>query len=785
MPKSILNSPQSASQVTPLSALAPTGVNAVKIAKVAVPGPFLFPLDYRLTPTEDLLLESETEAAPLAVVGGRVWVPFRNKKIVGVVMAITDNADFDVTKIKPIDQTIDSEPLFSAQDLALFQWASQYYHEPIGEVMAAALPKRLRQGESSEIQGVAHWALTELGKTIQVTDLAANAKRQKSVLTTFQTTQSSLLSSTHLSKESDNWRPALNKFLELGWVEERKGPCLQVTAYPDSPNHTLNAEQQHAVNSVTEWLDKDNAFASFLVQGITGSGKTEVYLGMIEAVIKQGKQALVLVPEIGLTPQMVSRFEAQLQTRVATLHSGLNDAERHCAWHLVRTGQVKVLLGTRSALFTPFKDLGICIIDEEHDLSYKQQEGFRYSARDLLVRRAFQEKVPVVMGSATPSLESLYNVKSGRYIHLKLKHRAGNATLPSLKLLDIRGEKIQEGVSRKLQTAMTTHLEKGGQVLLFLNRRGFAPVLMCHDCGWQASCPSCDANMTLHTGQFNDYLQCHHCGEQEPAPESCPSCESAEFVKVGQGTERLQAAIAEWFPDNTLLRIDRDTTRLKGKMAELTGIAQRGEADILIGTQMLAKGHHFPNVTLVGILDVDQGLFSADYRAPERMAQLILQVAGRAGRAEKQGEVLIQTHHPDHPLLITLIREGYDAFAQQALDERIRAKLPPTRYQILIRSEAANPNDVMAFLHSLKAGLELNQQQYILETGKTSEVEFWGPVSAPMLRRQGRYRFQLLLQSAERASLHRVLGELEPHIYKSPLSRKVRWSIDVDPQEMM
>jgi primosomal protein N' (replication factor Y) len=755
----------------------------LKIAKVAVPGPFLFPLDYLLEPVQDLL--SEGDSTKVAVVGGRVWVPFRNKKIVGLVVAITESADFDLAKIKPISEAIDSEALFSAEDLSLFQWASQYYHEPIGEVISAALPKRLRQGEPNRIQGVAHWQLTELGKTIQQGDIAGNAKRQKSVLASFQNAKHPLLSSTHLSKDSDNWRPALNKFIESGWVVESKGPCLLESDYPPSPNHILNEEQDYAVKSVTEWLEKDNSFASFLVQGITGSGKTEVYLGMIEAVLKQGKQALVLVPEIGLTPQMVARFEAQLQTRVATLHSGLNDAERHCAWHLVRTGQVKVLLGTRSALFTPFKALGICIIDEEHDLSYKQQEGFRYSARDLLVRRAFQEKVPVVMGSATPSLESLHNVKSERYLHLKLKQRAGNAKKPSLKLLDIRGEKIQEGVSRKLQTAMTTHLEKGGQVLLFLNRRGFAPVLMCHECGWQASCPSCDANMTLHTGKLNDYLQCHHCGEQEPAPKSCPSCEGEEFVKVGQGTERLEEAITDWFPDNSVLRIDRDTTRLKGKMAELTGIAQRGEADILIGTQMLAKGHHFPNVTLVGILDVDQGLFSADYRAPERMAQLILQVAGRAGRAEKQGEVLIQTHHPDHPLLITLIREGYDAFAQQALDERIRAKLPPTRYQILIRSEASNPNDVMAFLHSLKAGLELNQQQFITESGKASDVEFWGPVAAPMLRRQGRYRFQLLLQSAERGQLHRVLRELEPHIYQSPLARKVRWSIDVDPQEMM
>ena len=762
------------------------------IVKVAVPGPFLFPLDYLFQPTEDLLSAQMAEPV-LPVVGGRVWVPFRNKKVLGLVMGLSDQADYEIAKIKPISEVVDAEPLFNSDHLDLLNWASQYYHEPIGEVVSAALPKRLRLGESLEIQGVPYWALTDLGKTITQADLPKNAKRQQAVLAIFtQALQSghALVSSSDLSQDSDNWRPVLKKFIEAGWIKESRGPCLREANYAKQPNHALNDAQQIAVDAVVKNLSDSNPFGTFLLQGITGSGKTEVYLGMIEAAIALGKQALVLVPEIGLTPQMVSRFEAQLQTRVASLHSGLNDSERHCAWHLVRTGQVKVLLGTRSAVFTPFKDLGICIIDEEHDLSYKQQEGFRYSARDLLVRRAFQEKVPVVMGSATPSLESLHNVTNGRYQHLQLKQRAGSAKPPSLKLLDIRGEKIQEGVSRQLQLTMTSHLEKGGQVLLFLNRRGFAPVLMCHDCGWQASCPSCDANMTLHTGKQHDYLQCHHCGEQEPAPEVCPSCESEEFIKVGQGTERLQETIESWFPDNSVLRIDRDTTRLKGKMAELTGIASRGEADILIGTQMLAKGHHFPNVTLVGILDVDQGLFSADYRAPERMAQLILQVAGRAGRAEKEGEVLIQTHQPDHPLLTKLITQGYDAFAKEALKERVHAQLPPERYQILIRSEAAYPQDVMNFLQSLKAGLELNQKAFFEQVQdkslqNDSEVEFWGPVAAPMLRRQGRYRFQLLLQSASRKHLHRLLSEMEPHIYKSPLARKVRWSIDVDPQEMM
>ena len=753
------------------------------IVQVAVSGPFLSPLDY---------VYVESEGMP--VIGGRVWVPFRHKKVVGLVMSLQNSTEFERAKLKKIDRVIDAVPLFTVQQLSLFQWASHYYHEPIGEVLSAVLPKRLRMGEPAEAKGVTHWSLTPLGEQASLDELPKNASRQRAVLAFFKQEKAlnhGSFSATDLSQSLKNWQPSVKKLLQMKWLQESEAPCLAHSVYKSSPKHTLNEAQQVAVNAVVNALQSaSSGFGAYLLEGITGSGKTEVYLGMIEAVIAQGKQVLVLVPEIGLTPQMVSRFKAQLRIPVASLHSGLNDTERHCAWHVIRTGQAKVLLGTRSAVFTPFKNLGLCIIDEEHDLSYKQQEGFRYSARDLIVKRALQERVPVVLGSATPSLESLHNVNEGRYQHLELKQRAGNASLPSLKLLDIRGEKIQEGVSRPLKIAMQSCLREGGQILLFLNRRGFAPILMCHECGWQASCPSCDANMTLHSGTEHHYLQCHHCSEQMAEPECCPSCgQGGELIKLGQGTERLHEAIQEWFPEASVLRIDRDTTRQKGQMAKLTAQAQRGEADILIGTQMLAKGHHFPNVTLVGMLDIDQGLFSADYRAPERMAQLIMQVAGRAGRAEKKGQVLIQTHQPDHPLFATLITQGYGIFAQKALKERMAAQLPPYCYQILIRAEASYPQDAMAFLHSLKSGLELNFKKINHTLGKIqdneAQIEFWGPVSAPMLRRQGRYRFQLLIQATKRKVLHQLMAEMVPYIPKSPLSRKVRWSIDVDPQEMM
>lgn len=746
------------------------------IVKVAVPGPFLFPLDYRFDLSE----------GPLPVVGGRVWVPFRNKQQVGLVMGLAEESDYQSDKLKSVLAVIDEEALFTQAHLDFVSWSAHYYHEPIGEVMQAALPKKLRAGEAVNITGLPVWELSEKGLEIQADAIPKNAKHQLALLTHLKSVGMAQ-SASQLSCVLQSWRPSLKKFMDLGWIKESRGLCLPEMAYAAKPAHELNADQQQAVDAVAALPVQ--SFQAFLLEGVTGSGKTEVYLGMIDAVLKRGKQALVLVPEIGLTPQMVSRFTAYLQQPVAALHSGLNDAERLCAWQLVRTGQVKVLLGTRSAIFAPFADLGICIIDEEHDLSFKQQEGFRYSARDLLIRRAFDSKVPVVLGSATPSLESLHNVKIGRYHYLQLHQRAANAQLPSIKLLDVRGEKIQEGVSRPLRTAMQQHLQKQGQVLLFLNRRGFAPVLMCHQCGWQAQCPSCDANMTFHqSGTVHGHLRCHHCGYQCAAPKACPSCQSEEFVKVGQGTERLTETIQEWFPEQKVVRIDRDTTRQKGKMAELTEQARSGEADILIGTQMLAKGHHFPNVTLVALLDIDQGLFGVDFRASERMAQLVLQVAGRAGRAEKAGEVLIQTHHPDHPLLITLIKEGYGAFAEKALLERKQANLPPFRYQIMIRAEAMQPQDGLRFLSELKHAL-LGQAQLAQTTsgGPSAEVrdlDVWGPVSAPMERRQGRYRYQLLLQSAQRSDLHAVLGQVEPHIYKSPLSRKVRWSIDVDPQEM-
>jgi len=515
-------------------------------------------------------------------------------------------------------------------------------------------------------------------------------------------------------------------------------------------------------------------FHAFLLEGVTGSGKTEVYLRVIQQVIAQGRQALVLLPEIGLTPQMIARFRSRLRVPVALYHSALSDRERLDTWLMAAGGEAPVILGTRSAVFIPLQRPGLLIIDEEHDLSYKQQDGFRYHARDVAVMRARQEDVPVLLGSATPSIESLFNAQRGRYRRLALPERAGNALHPRLKLLDIRQRPLEDGMSEPLIKAMELHLAQDNQVLVFLNRRGYAPTVLCHDCGWVAKCGRCDAHLVMH--HHDNVLRCHHCGSQRPAPVQCPACGSREIRVLGQGTERVEKTLQRLFSHHQVLRIDRDSTRRKGAMQSLLDKVHGGKPMILIGTQMLAKGHHLPNVTLVGVLNADYGLFSADFRASERMAQTIVQVAGRAGRSDKPGTVVIQTHHPDHPLLLSLIEHGYPAFAESLLEERRQAELPPYSSMALIRAESTQRNAAQDFLvQALQAA----------EKSAAPHVQLFGPVPAPMERRAGRYRAQLLIQAAQRNHLHRLLNDWIPRLEALPDARRVRWSLDVDPMELL
>ena len=731
--------------------------------RVAVPAPLYGVFDY-LPPDGGRSRPPEP--------GVRVLVPFGRGERCGVLLALVDQTDVPRARLKSVVEVLDREPLLSQSDLALLRWAAQYYLHPLGEVISTALPVRLRKGERPVNSYRPGWQLTAEGESQDPAGLT-RAPRQAAVLRVLQDASAGV-SQEELYERCDECRDVLRRLEQKGWVEACEiEPTVKLTQKGDNQvsSPRLNEMQLAAVQGVEAGWEQ---FGVYLLDGVTGSGKTEVYLSLIDQALERGLQVLVLVPEIGLTPQLLRRFRRRLAVPLSLMHSGLSETERETAWHDARQGVGRVILGTRSALFTPVPELGLIIVDEEHDLSFKQQDGFRYSARDIAVIRGQRADCPVVLGSATPSLESMNNALSGRYRHLRLPERAGGARSPDMDLVDVRSVRLEAGVSPTLMRMIGEQLESGNQVLIFLNRRGYAPVVTCHDCGWISVCRRCDARMTLHMG--SSLLWCHHCGSQRRLDPKCPECGGDQLRPMGQGTERLEEVLAARFPDAGIARIDRDTTRRKGSLEKVLGEIREGKYSLLIGTQMLAKGHHFPDVTLVAILDVDQGLFGADYRAAERMAQLIVQVAGRAGRAEKPGRVVIQTRHPDHPLLHTLIRDGYDSFARAALGERREAELPPYSYQALLRSEAPKAEAARAFLED---AVSLARQQG--ENG----VEFWGPVPAPMERRAGRYRAHLLIQASERAVLQKLLSAWVPGLQGIKSSRQVRWSIDVDPQEVI
>ena len=734
------------------------------ILRIAVPTPLYRIFDYLPHSTQDL-----DKLKP----GVRVRVPFGRTKSIGVLVELAETSDIEHGRLKPILECLDEHPALPPDILELVSWASNYYHYPIGEAINTALPAALRKGLPDKSKPVTSWCLTPEGKSADQKALK-RAPRQAAVHICLQQYPEGAKSE-KLQHLPGDWRGGLQALIKRGWVTKQEiSATSQAESQPSpdqSPPHLpLNPYQQEAVDNISASLGK---YQTFLLHGVTGSGKTEVYLQVIDTVLGAGQQVLVLVPEIGLTPQLVQRFQQRFQLPITVFHSGLSDSERLEAWLAARDGSASIILGTRSAIFTPLKNPGLIIVDEEHDVSLKQQDGFRYSARDLAVIRGRLLKVPVVLGSATPSLESMHNAAESRYTLQSLPDRAGDASHASIELLDVRAQPMDEGLSHKLLQRMRQHLEQGNQVLLFLNRRGYAPVLMCHECGWTAECDRCDTHMTLH--KQRNRLCCHHCGADRAIEKTCPNCTHEELKPIGQGTQRTEQALQEHFPDITIARIDRDSTRRKGSMETMLENALSGKSQILIGTQLLAKGHHFPNVTMVGILDTDQGLFSADFRGTEKMVQLALQVAGRAGRAEKPGQVLIQTQHPDHPMLGMLSGQNYNLISDVLLQERKQACLPPFSNLALLRAEAADYNMPQQFLqHAKEMAAYLDIQ----------DVEFMGPVPAPMERRAGRYRAQLLLQSENRPALHRLLKQWAPSLEKIKTARKVRWSLDVDPLDM-
>jgi primosomal protein N' (replication factor Y) len=728
-----------------------------QILRIAIPAPLRSTFDY-LPPKN---IEVDTLQP-----GQRVRVPFGRQEVCGVITGLDNNSDIPRHRLKAVHEVLDSnDALIPADLLELLLWCSRYYHHPVGEVITAALPGRLRQGRPAENPGRQSWLPTTTGLSCELSSLS-RAPRQQHLMELLQGHRDGLQAD-ELDTLSPNWRDAMARLVDKSLVEIKQLPCLADNpAGSGQPDVHLNADQQQAVDRVTASLDR---FQTYLLDGVTGSGKTEVYLEIIQTAIAKGKQALVLVPEISLTPQTVTRFRNRFQQPIAVLHSGLNDQERLCAWLSARDSRAPIVIGTRSAVFTPMPNLGVIIIDEEHDASFKQQDGFRYHARDVAVMRARNAGIPVILGSATPSLESLYNASEERYQRLHLPNRVASAKVPPVHILDIRQQTLSSGMSPQLLEIIRQHLQDGGQTLLFLNRRGYAPTLMCHGCGWTAACQRCDARLTLHQGRQR--LCCHHCGHEAGIPSRCPECGEA-LHSYGQGTERIEEALGKSFPDVGITRVDRDSTRRQGSMEKRLDEIHRGEARLLIGTQMLAKGHHFPDVSLVAILDIDQGLYSADYRASERMAQLIIQVAGRAGRADRPGEVYVQTHHPDHPLL----KQGYGAFAEKALQERCSAELPPCSHMALLRAEAVDRNLPLSFLE---------QARHASETLQSNQVSLLGPVPAPMEKRAGRYRAQLMVQSRDRAALHNFLTPWLNRLDELPSARRVRWSVDVDPVDMM
>ena len=721
----------------------------------------------------DYLPPAGVEATP-ALVGQRVRVPFGPRELVGVVAAIgTSEPGIELRQAHALP---DPEPLLAGELLDSLRWLARYTHAAPGEVFATALPASLRAGEPLPDTHAWAWQATEAGASGRTGLRKGSRPRRLAELLA-----AGPVDEDRLEQELEGWRAAARALAGRGHAERVAVPASTLAPAPQ-PGPLPNDEQRAAIDAIAA----NTGFTPFLLEGVTGSGKTEVYLQAIADCLARGRQALVLVPEIGLTPQTLARFRARLGVPVHALHSGLADGERARVWAAAWRGEARVVVGTRSAVFLPLPDAGLIVVDEEHDASYKQQDGIRYHARDFALVRARALGVPVLLGSATPSLETLHNARAGRYIHLRLRRRAGEARPPAVRIVDVRKRPLQAGLAPETLHMIEAALHDGGQVLVFKNRRGYAPVLLCHDCGWSAQCPRCSTPaqgtpLTVHAG--GGRLVCHHCGHRQPRPLACPACASLALQPQGVGTERLEELLAERFAQWPVLRFDRGTTARRDGLAKL--LAELGDRPgILVGTQILAKGHDLPRLTRVVVVGVDEGLFSSDFRAGEKLAQLLVQVAGRAGRAQRPGEVWWQTHHPDHRLLHDLIGGGYDRFADDELAQRQAAGFPPFAHLALLRAEATQAEAATALLHAARTLLGEAATRAAPGTTAAAPVELLGPLTAPMPRRAGRYRMQLLLSSASRPALHARLDAVLPAIHALPEARRARWSLDVDPVDL-
>ena len=700
--------------------------------------------------------------------GSRVLIPFGRRTLVGIVWKISKLDKSDKRKYKHIKEILDDSPLLDTNALKLAEWSSRYYHYPLGEIISYFFPPSLRKGEEAKFRQAKYLELTSRGEFLDMKSLE-NAPAQKKLITLLQEKHEvSITSLKAFGISSASVKSLINKGFIRSFSRELS-PYKQLDDKKSLSPKKLNKEQFLAVSKIKAAQDKN---MTFLLDGITGSGKTEVYLQAIKEIIGQGKQALILIPEIGLAPQAEERFRDYFGDRVMSFHSAKNDREKVDAWLGASKGLVDIIIGTRSSVFLPMKKLGIIVVDEEHDLSFKQMDKFRYSARDMALYRAKLEKIPVVLASATPSLETLKNAKDAKFETLRLNKRATGASLPNINAIDLRGKELNEGMSNHLLEATESELEKGNQVLIFLNRRGYASSLICKTCGWISNCDRCDALMTVHKKPLK--LQCHHCEAQKEFPDRCPKCSSKDFLQYGYGTERIEEYLQIRFPKIKTLRIDSDSTRKKESLTGYFDLIKKGEPMILLGTQLLAKGHHFPNVTLVGILDADSGLFSADFRGSERVAQLMTQVSGRAGREEKPGQVIIQSYCPDHPQIEEIINGTYQTFAQRLLEERRASKTPPYSFQVKVYAESPKSIVSRDFIRSLINRISI-------DNSLSKDLRIVGPLPSLMEKKSGVYRWELNIFSKNRSQLHKYLDLVQSKLYSPSISKQVRWSIDVDP----
>lgn len=723
----------------------------MSVIRVALPLPLRQHFDYLLSADQQVQI------------GSRLRVPFGKRELVGIAWQMDPADHYPLAQLKPVIDVIDHEPVLTDTLRQLLTFAAEYYHHPLGEVLTAALPALLREGKNLADYQQYSWQLTHAGVAASAVDFKRSARQ----LALWQALYDKPVPAAELLANYAS--TTLKQLAAKGLIEQQALPLtpfsqrgLKQTALQ------LTADQALAVTAITQAA---NRFQCLLLEGVTGSGKTEVYLQAIAPLLDKGQQVLVIVPEIGLTPQTLARFQSRFQAPTLCWHSNLSDTERLSCWRQTQAGSAAIVIGTRSALFLPFAKLGLIIIDEEHDQSLKQQDGFRYHARDLAIKRAAIEQCPILLGSATPSLESLYNCQQQRFIPLSLHNRAGGQAMPRYQLVDLKQQVLQFGLASQTLQYIRQQLQQGMQVMLFLNRRGFAPALSCQECGWLTECHRCSAFTTYH--KQSRQLVCHHCGASKAVPRQCKQCGSARLAPVGQGTEQLEENLQQLFPDIAITRLDRDTTRRKGALdSALNSINQSGPR-LILGTQMLAKGHHFPFVTLVVIVDVDGALYSSDFRAPEQLAQLLTQVAGRAGRGSSPGTVLLQTHYPEHALLQDIIQNGYASFARSALLERQQTRLPPFSHLALFRAEA------------LQSAI---CQQWLTELATVAKtlpgLEILGPLSSPMEKRAGKYRWQLQLHSRQRPLLHQALSTLLATLQGWPQSRQLKWQLDVDPIDM-